>query len=98
VFNDDAPIVRLRVRPLGIDIARSTSAVPFEGCYPARVVDGPEGAELNLIDLLPLKVKQKAAPRQIDLHDLGRLPQAPANGLVFLPLRDFTARDIRSLW
>ena len=74
LFLKKGQIIRMGVPPVRIKIATSISAVRFEECYPARVVDVLDGVEVSLIDLAHLKTNKKAVGRYRDLDELENLP------------------------
>jgi len=74
LFLKEGQIIRMGVPPVRIEIATGISALRFEECYPARVVDVLDGVEVSLIDLAHLKINKKAVGRYKDLDDLENLP------------------------
>ena len=60
--------------PMRLEISTGISGVEFEESYASKIVDTLDGVQVNIIDLLHLKVNKKAAGRLKDLADLENLP------------------------
>ncbi len=74
LFQKKNQIIRMGVPPVRIEIATTISGVTFGECYASRVVDVLDDVEVNVIDLVHLKINKKAAGRHKDLDDLENLP------------------------
>ena len=74
LFLEKDRIVRMGNPPMRIEISTSISGVEFDECYANRVTDSLDGVQVNIIDLLHLKINKKAAGRWKDLADLQNLP------------------------
>jgi hypothetical protein len=74
LFLEANRIVRMGNPPIRIVITTSVSGVEFEECFNNCVHDVFDGIEVNIIDLLHLKINKKAAGRLKDLVDLENLP------------------------
>ena len=74
LFLKENKIVRMGNPPMRLEISTGISGVEFEESYASKIVDTLDGVQVNIIDLLHLKVNKKAAGRLKDLADLENLP------------------------
>jgi predicted nucleotidyltransferase len=74
LFLQENKIIRMGYPPMRLEISTGISGVEFDECYSNRIADTIDGVEVNIIDLLHLKVNKKAAGRLKDLADLENLP------------------------
>jgi hypothetical protein len=74
LFLQENKIIRMGYPPMRLEISTGISGVEFDECYSNRIADTIDRVEVNIIDLLHLKVNKKAAGRLKDLADLENLP------------------------
>jgi predicted nucleotidyltransferase len=74
LFLEEGPIIRMGVPPLRIEIWTDVTGLCFEESFPAREIVSIDGLEVNVIDLINLKINKKASGRNKDLDDLENLP------------------------
>jgi len=74
LFLNQDKIVRMGNPPMRLEITTGISGVEFDECYANKIVDTLDGVQVNIIDLLHLKINKKAAGRLKDLADLENLP------------------------